>query len=116
MDRRIRGLMGLAGACLTLASIGCQGAFHRRGIPPEPKVARDGGPAQFNSDPRPFQPPPQASPAAPGSPYAPSGGFGAEPTPPVGEPSGSVPGITNPGNSVGQPGVMGAPGTPPSPL
>ena len=39
-----------------VASCGCNGAFHRRGIPPEPKVTREDAPVQFNSDPNPMGP------------------------------------------------------------
>ena len=52
---RTRSRMTIAlGAAVLLAGVGCQSAWHRRGVPPEPPRAGEGG-AQFSSDPHPAQ-------------------------------------------------------------
>src|SRR3954466_4457512 len=80
---RIVCVLGL-GALMTMA--GCQGAFHRRGIPPEPPI-RDGGAVGFGSDPKPSQTGP-LTPSGPGAngaaAAAPGGLYGTGNPPPSG--------------------------------
>jgi hypothetical protein len=62
-------VLGL-GALITMG--GCQGAFHRRGIPPEPPI-RDGNAVGFGSDPKPSQ----TGPLTPTGPVSRGGGVAA---------------------------------------
>lgn len=117
MDRRIRGLLCLSGLCVTLGSAGCQG-FHRRGIPPEPRMERGGGPARFHADPKPFPPtvsgPAQAQ-GLPGTagPYGTGTPDDLMPAPPVGEPAGTNPNRMAPGPGGEDKGRTGMPGLAP---
>jgi len=123
MDRSPYKLVCVLGLGAFVAGAGCHGAFHRRGIPPEPPTSREGKPAGFSSDPQQFQ-----VPNAPGQPTGPMGNQGgasapgglygnpgSAPTIESSPPMGDAP-TSNPGNASDTRGRMGEPGAPPAPL
>ncbi|MDB5350063.1 MAG: hypothetical protein JWN86_1310 [Planctomycetota bacterium] len=75
MDRSLKNRLFALGLGSLLANAGCHHGSRTREIPPNPPLARDGGPAQFHSDPNPLQAGTNG-PSMPGGAPMTRGGFG----------------------------------------